>query len=93
MRVKTNTGYLRQDEEAHWYFVPLDLIKEFDRLSDEIESASYLSNGSCDELIEQFEEKFGEYRIANPYAVLFGRIDEQPDQDPGPHTTYRGNYD
>lgn len=54
------TGYLRQDESSHWYTIPKELVADFDRLQDEINSLPEESDEWCD-AIDEFCEKFGGY--------------------------------
>jgi hypothetical protein len=61
------TGYLRQDESGHWYAVPTEHIVEFDKLSDEINSATSGSDEWYD-LVDQFDDKFGTFRTGGGYS-------------------------
>lgn len=53
-------GYLRQDDDCHWYTVPYDKIEEFDNLMDKMyENAR---NGDYETEFE-FNDRFGKYTV------------------------------
>ena len=60
-----NIGYLRRDDDCHWYLVPEDKIMDFDALLDRL-PGDYLD---APELFNKFEEEFGEYRIDGYYNI------------------------
>lgn len=53
-----NTGRLMQDQSSHWYFVPLDLLAEFDRLDD------LIGDGDDVDLCGEFDNLFTKYRLS-----------------------------
>ena len=60
--------FFAKDDSCHWYMVPEDLREEWDRLSD---------YGDDDDAIDEFEDKFGEFRTGggiNHYSFLDPKI-------------------
>ena len=65
----STTGYLRQDQDSHWYFVPEEFIKNFDSLNQQIEEekTDWINK---DYLLDVFTETFGEFRLNSPVETL-----------------------
>ena len=59
-------GYLRQDESSHWYLVPEDEVKSFDRMADEACSAPTWEEQ--EDLWIDFSRKFDKYRLGGGYT-------------------------
>ena len=55
-------GYLRQDDDSHWYLVSEDVIKNFDNILNQIEEESDFEKR--EELIDLFIETFDGYRLS-----------------------------
>jgi|SaaInl8_200m_RNA_FD_contig_31_843250_length_303_multi_4_in_0_out_0_1 hypothetical protein len=58
-------GYLRQDNDGHWYLIPENLIDEHDELNRKISEESY-NSGLWDVNLEKYNNKFYESRIGSP---------------------------
>lgn len=61
-------GYLKKDDDGHWYLVPEDLCEQFDQLTEAMEGMDWMEVGTSDEC-EQFNNAFGEYMIDGPYGL------------------------
>ena len=62
---KENTpkfGYLRQDEDSHWYLIPEEYVKLFSKQMDDIYLES--DDEKRDNLISEFIHNFEEYRLS-----------------------------
>jgi len=60
--VEIKFGFLRQDDDSHWYLIPSEKLLEYDNLVDRMESG--LSAGKeAFELENDFIEKFDQYRV------------------------------
>ena len=62
-------GYLRQDDDDHWYLVPEDFCNNFDNMINQI----YNSDDDWDRkeyLISLFVEAFNKYRLSGGYRDL-----------------------
>lgn len=53
------TGYLRSDDDGHWYLIPASIAGDFDSCMEEIEGKEYLQN---EDLFDAFEDRFGQFR-------------------------------
>ena len=53
------TGYLRQDDDGHWYAIPADLVKEFDH--------------SLNEITSTIEDSDDWYVAVNTFSHIFSR--------------------
>jgi hypothetical protein len=56
-------GYLRQDQDSHWYLIPDFLIPRFDHVLRIIEDDCQTTSEE-DDTIELFIEEFGDYRLS-----------------------------
>lgn len=55
-------GFLRQDDDCHWYLIPTELLQEFDNLFNLIN----IDDNLCDD----FNDKFDKYRLSGgPFAL------------------------
>lgn len=59
-------GFLRNDDDGHWYLVPSLFIADFDESLEKMKGLEYLDDPS---VFDQFEEFFGKYHIDNPEKV------------------------
>jgi hypothetical protein len=59
-------GYLRQDDDSHWYLVPEETIGNFDNMLRQIEDGWQRK----DDLIDMFIEAFDKYRLSGGYQDL-----------------------
>lgn len=64
----STTGYLRQDQDSHWYFVPEEFVKNFDSLSQQIEVETDWNKVSY--LHGLFIEAYEEFRLNFPVETL-----------------------
>lgn len=62
------SGYLRRDDDGHWYFVPELLVQLFDNLSEAMGGLDYLNEP---DLFEAFINHFSDCRIDNPFSIKF----------------------
>lgn len=60
-------GYLRQDDDEHWYLIPEELIENFDSLWDKM---TINNLDKLDELNDLFDECYGAYRLRGGYRDL-----------------------
>lgn len=67
-------GYLRQDDDSHWYLVPEEYVKLFAKQMDDI----YLEKDfdKRDELILEFVHNFVEYRLSGGVQDLKIQMEE-----------------
>lgn len=54
-------GYWRTDDSGHDYLIPVELIEEHDSMSEAMAGKEFTDQW-CD-LIDQYENNFGHYRI------------------------------
>ena len=66
--VKRKYGYLRQDDDGHWYLIPEEMIKNFSNLEEQIENEEDWEKK--DFLISLFIEAFDTYRLSGGYQDL-----------------------
>ncbi len=55
----TEVGYFKQDDDGHWYFVPENVVKEFNEAQEKI----WATNGWDSVAINDFVERFDKYRM------------------------------
>ncbi len=55
----TEVGYFKQDDDGHWYFVPVNAVKEFNEAQEKI----WATNGWDSVDIADFVERFDKYRM------------------------------
>lgn len=55
-------GYLRQDDDCHWYLVPEDKVEDFDKMKTKIEEC-LMYTSAWDDLVCQFWSAYNDYRI------------------------------
>jgi hypothetical protein len=56
-------GYLKRDEDAHWFFIPETESDEFDQTLERCREA---------DCWDEMEMKFGDYRLrSHPTSILF----------------------
>lgn len=60
------TGYLRQDDDGHWFLVPVSEIDAF-REALELVYTGY----EPIEVVSDFNERFGKYRLYGMYDSIF----------------------
>jgi uncharacterized protein YrzB (UPF0473 family) len=58
------------DNDGHNYLIPYELKKEWERLSEATEGLEEYSE-AWDDIIEQFNETFGEYRHDDVFSTPF----------------------
>ncbi len=57
-------GQLRQDQDSHWYFIPVTpvgLVKRFDRLNDRDDDDAY----------DAINDEYDQYRIDEPFSAIW----------------------
>jgi hypothetical protein len=57
-------GYLRQDDDGHWFLIPIEYISEWEELMGDIERAKPYG-GEWEDLIEELDSEFGQYRLSS----------------------------
>ena len=55
-------GYLRQDEDSHWYLIPQEYLRLFEKQMENI-SVEY-DEIKREDLINEFIDNFEEYRLS-----------------------------
>ena len=60
------TGYLRQDDDGHWYAIPVELVSKFDHMMDEI-SSTESETDEWYEAIDEFSRVFSKYMTGGGY--------------------------
>ena len=62
-------GYLRMDEDCHWYLIPEDFVGDFDSLMEELDEAWVESPYSEEwqKLADKFDDQFDGFRVNDPY--------------------------
>lgn len=68
-------GYLRQDDDSHWYLIPEDKIVDFDDHVVDMEIAEKYKKHYL-KLEEEFRKNYGEYRLKVCLEDLKVIIDE-----------------
>lgn len=58
---------LAQDEDSHWYFIPLRMKGRFEALC----AKAYASDDYDD-----FNDAFEEYRVSGPFTLIFSSMRE-----------------
>jgi hypothetical protein len=67
------TGYLRQDDDCHWYFIPAKEIEKWDEIQDRMAFINSYSE-EWEELNELFSDKFSQYMIDNPWTLKLKEV-------------------
>lgn len=61
-------GYLRKDDDGHWYLVPDGAVKEFDQAMRRVDDARTWR--TRDEAISDFITSFDQYRYSGSIGIL-----------------------
>jgi len=67
------TGYLRQDDSCHWYFIP---AKEIDKCDELLDKMAFLNSESeeWEALNELFIDWFSQYMIDSPWYLKLKQV-------------------
>ena len=56
-------GKLRTDEDCHWYLIPDDKVKRFDKIMHEMEQLDHLVGEEYSDWEDEFINRFERYRL------------------------------
>lgn len=66
-------GYLRTDDNSHWYFIPSNMVEAFDRLFNDICDVES-NTDRWYYLLETFNDTYCDYMIDNPESIEFEKL-------------------
>jgi hypothetical protein len=72
-------GYLREDDDGHWYLIPEDKVQRFRELMDKLVDLQWVMNEEWEETNDAVINEFDEYRLSGgPYdlKIQMENIDE-----------------
>jgi hypothetical protein len=67
------TGFLRQDNDCRWYFIPTKEIYEFDDIQCHMDQINTFSEAWHD-LNEEFIDKYSQYIIDSPFSLKLKQV-------------------
>lgn len=67
------TGYLRQDEENHWYWIAAKEIDKFDDLFNRLTNTRPYTE-EWEDLNEEFIDKYSHCMIDTPFTMKFKEV-------------------
>lgn len=76
MTTKEITGYFRQDDSGHWYLIPEEHVKDYDKLNEYLQDGAGFENNAFYDACAEFDQKFGEFKIDGPYDLKVKTIVE-----------------
>ncbi len=59
-------GYLRKDDDGHWYLVPEDIVADFDAAMEAVLSEPSWDNPAIDDFVNRFDS----YRLRDSIRSL-----------------------
>lgn len=75
-RVNENLGYLRTDDDSHWYLLPENLVEDFDKNLKELEQCEE-DTEKWEETIDNFVAEFDKYRLSGGIGYLKVLIEDE----------------